>query len=137
VTPIAQTDPDFEFKGMPEIEEPETVQALAQVPALGPLEQLVGGQDVTTWEGHGFNTIWRPHPPPNGGQDRFLELNLTTEKLVFSKIHGKIPNRGLLMPDINMFGLTYMQQIAETSNGPGCTSSPGSGPTSRTRLTHD
>ncbi len=52
-------------------------------------------------------------PLAEGGQDRFLEPNLTTEKLVFTRIKGAIPNRGLLMPDINMFGITYMQQIAE------------------------
>ena len=31
---------------------------------------------------------------PRGGQDRFLELNLTNETLVFTKINGAIPNRG-------------------------------------------
>jgi hypothetical protein len=86
---------------------------------LGPLAQLPG-----TWSGTGFNTIWRPHHPANP-QDRFLELNLTTEKLVFTKINGPIPNRGLQMPDINMFGLTYMQQIAQTSDGTGLHIEPG------------
>src|SRR5258708_7039545 len=47
---------------------------------LGPLASLAG-----TWKGNGFNTIWRPHQvglpgePPR--QDRFLELNLTSETL--------------------------------------------------------
>jgi hypothetical protein len=86
---------------------------------LGPLAQLPG-----TWKGHGFNAIWRPHHP-HLQQDRFLELNLTTETLVFAKINGPIPNRGLQMPDINMFGITYMQQIAETSNGAGLHIEPG------------
>jgi len=123
MTETAQTDPDFEFKGIPEIEDSEEdLQAHAQ-PAgpLGPLAQLLEGH---TWVGNGFNTIWRPHTLAGSGQDRFLELNFTTEKLVFSKIEGKIPNRGLLMPDINMFGLTYMQQIKET-NGPGLHIEPG------------
>jgi hypothetical protein len=73
-------------------------------------------------KGHGFNTIWRPHFQQ---QDRFLELNLTTEKIVFTKINGPIPNRGLLMHDINMFGITYMQQISETSSGTGLHIEPG------------
>ncbi len=104
----AQTDPDFAFEGA------QTAQAPAQPSdPLGPLAQLLGGEEHAEWVGKGFNTIWRPHPLAEGGQDRFLELNLTTDKIVFSKIHGEIPNRGLLMPDINMFGLTYMQQIHE------------------------
>jgi hypothetical protein len=116
MTEAARTDADFQFKGHPEIEAPEAAQATATQDPLGPLERLVGAQDEATWVGEGFNTIWRPHTLAGGGQDRFLELNLTTEKLVFSKIKGAIPNRGLLMPDINMFGITYMQQIAEKHN---------------------
>jgi hypothetical protein len=73
---------------------------------LGPLAELPG-----TWTGHGFNAIWRPHPLAGSGQDRFLELNLTDETIVFTKIKGKIPNRGLAMPNIDMFGVTYLQQI--------------------------
>jgi hypothetical protein len=86
---------------------------------LGALTELPG-----TWTGKGFNAIWRPHRATSG-QDRFLELNLTNETLVFSKINGPIPNRGLAMPDINMFGVTYMQQIAEASNGSGLHIEPG------------
>jgi hypothetical protein len=121
VSVTAQTDPNFVFQGIPEITEPLEAVAAAAHPAdqLGPLEQLVG-----TWKGHGFNAIWRPHKLSTG-QDRFLELNLTTETLAFTKINGPIPNRGLLMHDINMFGLTYMQQIAETSTGAGLHIEPG------------
>jgi hypothetical protein len=92
---------------------------------LGPLAQLIGADGKGEWQGDGFNTIWRPHPLAAGGQDRFLELNLTSEKLVFSKIEGKIPNRGLLMPDINMFGLTYLQQIKGTDPPEGLHIEPG------------
>ena len=80
---------------------------------LGPLAQLPG-----RWRGHGFGTIWRPHYPANP-QSRFLELNLTTEVLAVTRINGPIPNRGLLAPDIFMFGLTYVHQVSETSTGVG------------------
>jgi hypothetical protein len=119
VTPIAETDPNFSFEGIPPIV--EVIPDVGGHPAdpLGPLAQLPG-----TWTGHGFNTIWRPHHPANP-QDRFLELNRTDETLVFTKINGPIPNRGLRMPDINMHGLTYMQQIAETGSGTGLHIEPG------------
>jgi hypothetical protein len=114
----AQTDPDFQFKG---------VEAPAAEPAdeLGPLAQLIGEDGKGEWKGEGFNTIWRPHPLAEGGQDRFLELNLTEETLVFTKIEGKIPNRGLAMPDIDMFGLTYLQQIKGTDPAEGLHIEPG------------
>jgi hypothetical protein len=51
--------------------------------------------------------------PPD--QDRFLELNLTRETLCFEEIPGAIPNRGLLQPDINMFGLRYLQTISDAN----------------------
>jgi len=117
-----QTDPDFAFAGLatPEVEAPEAIQALAAAPdPLGALAGLLG-----TWKGHGFNAIWRPHHPADQ-QDRFLELNMTDETLVFTRINGPIPNRGLAMPDIDMFGLTYMQQISESGTGAGLHIEPG------------
>jgi hypothetical protein len=132
VTATAQTDPDFAFAGLdtPVVgvaAAAEVAPAAADVahaaaaPAdpLGALAALAG-----TWKGHGFNAIWRPHNPASP-QDRFLELNLTDETLVFTKINGAIPNRGLAMPDIEMFGLTYMQQISESSTGAGLHIEPG------------
>jgi hypothetical protein len=76
---------------------------------LGPLAELPG-----TWKGTGFNQIWRPL---NGtpGQDHFLELNETTEVLQFVEIPGDIPNRGLLQPDINLHGVTYLQKINDAN----------------------
>ena len=115
-TAVTQTDSDFEFRDMTAVQEPALAPTHPAGP-LGPLAQLPG-----TWKGHGFNSIWRPH---HGGQDRFLELNLTTETLVFTKINGAIPNRGFLMQDIEMFGVTYMQQIAETTTGAGLHIEPG------------
>ena len=61
----------------------------------------------------------------SASQDRFLECNLTTETLHFDKIDGPIPNRGLLMHDINMFGLRYLQQISQTSDNTGLHIEPG------------
>jgi hypothetical protein len=114
MTETARTDPEFTFTGHPEIAAAAAGDAAAQqADPLGPLARLVGDGEEATWVGDGFNAIWRPHTLAGSGQDRFLELNLTTEKLVFTRIKGAIPNRGLLMPDINMFGVTYMQQIAE------------------------
>ena len=124
MTAGTQTDSDFAFAGLatPEAEATEAIRALAAGPdPLGALAGLLG-----TWKGHGFNAIWRPHHPADQ-QDRFLELNKTDETLVFTRINGPIPNRGLAMADINMFGLTYMQQISESSTGAGLHIEPGMG----------
>ena len=113
-------EPGFEFRA---VDGPMSKLTTAPNP-LGPLAELPG-----TWKGQGFNTIWRPHQvglrgdPPN--QDRFLELNLTTETLQFTRIPGQIPNRGLLQPDIELFGLTYLQQITDKFENAGIHVEPG------------
>lgn len=102
---------DFRFSPIPSILRPlRFATAGPDDTRLGLLEGLKG-----TWTGRGFNNIWRPFQggPPN--QDRFLELNLTEETLRFEEIPGAIPNRGLLQPDINMFGLWYLQQISDAN----------------------
>ena len=125
MTVSAQTDPDFAFAGLdtPGAPTAKVVDAAAVAAGapdpLGALAALAG-----TWTGHGFNAIWRPHNPASP-QDRFLELNMTDETLALTRINGPIPNRGLAMPDIDMFGLTYMQQISETSTGAGLHIEPG------------
>jgi uncharacterized protein (TIGR03083 family) len=131
VSPTAQTDPGFVFQPKPAITTAGTYPAPPPAPSAppsptpgppvpaSPLDQLVG-----TWHGTGFNTIWRPHFP-DSPQDRFLELNLTDEILAFSPINGPIPNRGLLQKDIKMFGLTYMQQISDSSDEAGLHVEPG------------
>ena len=115
-----RTDEGFAFRPLPtDIAPVEDVAFAAAAQAgtplisgpLGSLSQLPGA-----WAGQGFNTIWRPNDISHSGQDRFLELNLTSETLAFQEIPGDIPNRGLLMPDITMKGLTYMQQISERSD---------------------
>lgn len=89
---------------------PTHATAIAPTPEvttdLGPLQLLIGN-----WIGQGFNNIWRPFNGP--GSDHFLELNLTRENLAFTEINGPIPNRGLLQPDITMFGVNYVQQIGD------------------------
>lgn len=91
---------------------------------LGPLTNLEG-----TWKGTGFNTIWRPNLVGEAGQpanqDRFLELNVTSETLTFARIPGEITNRGLLQTDIQMFGLTYLQQISDSILNTGIHVEPG------------
>ena len=79
---------------------------------LRPLTGLAG-----KWTGEGFNVIWRPHHPSQGALvgDHFLELNRTVEQLDFEKIPGTIPNRGLQQDDINLRGLTYLQQISDAN----------------------
>src|SRR6478672_5940586 len=122
MTAVTQTDSDFAFAGLetPNAPAAEAVALAAAAPdPLGALAALAG-----TWKGHGFNAIWRPHHPADQ-QDRFLELNKTDETLVFTRINGPIPNRGLAMADIDMFGLTYMQQISESSTGAGLHIEPG------------
>jgi len=87
-------------------------------PSLGFLRDLPG-----VWKGSGFNVIWRPNSTP--GQDRFLELNLTTEVLEFSESIGEIPNRGFLQGDIVMQGITYMQKIGDVNLNAGLHVEPG------------
>ncbi|HEX8085450.1 MAG TPA: heme-binding protein [Solirubrobacteraceae bacterium] len=116
------TDPNFKFGGTTFAAAPGQAAERPAAPAddpYGPLAQLEG-----LWQGTGFNTIWRPNLL-SSGQDRFLELNITTETIEFTPIDGPIPNRGLLNPDIDMFGLTYMQQVAEAQDNTGLHIEPG------------
>jgi hypothetical protein len=73
---------------------------------LGFLAELSG-----TWEGQGFNLIARPDK--QGGSPLFLELNQTFEILSLVPISSSIPNRGDLVDDIELFGLTYLQKITD------------------------
>lgn len=108
---------DFVFRPLPSLKNP--IHFPFPIPnPLGPLASLAGD-----WGGKGFNVIWRPDSTP--GQDHFLELNLTLDSINFSAISGAIPNRGLLQPDINMFGLTYLQQISDANLDAGLHIEPG------------
>jgi hypothetical protein len=111
------TQDDFVFRPLPPLENPIHFPFPIANP-LGPLAALDG-----EWGGKGFNVIWRPNNTP--GQDHFLELNLTLDSIDFSAISGAIPNRGLLQQDINMFGLTYLQQISDANLAAGLHIEPG------------
>src|SRR5690242_19091257 len=112
-----ELSPGFSFQPLPPIED-ETVRPLAAASPLGPLAPLAG-----KWTCQVFNVNWRPNHAPN--HDRFLELNVTSEQLEFTAISGPIPNRGLLQPDMNMFGLTYLQQISDKNLNAGLHIEPG------------
>jgi len=103
---------------------PETVRATIPDTRISPdnqtvLNQLGLLQDLAgTWKGNGFNLIARPDfhhtkPPFNGVTDLYLQLNQTRERLKFEPIGSAIPNRGFGQDDIQLFGLTYLQQITD------------------------
>ena len=109
---------DFSFQPLPAVEN-ATQQPFPDVASpLGPLAPLAG-----KWTGRGFNVIWRPDRTP--GQDRFLELNVTSEQLEFTAVPGSIPNRGFHQPDIVMSGLSYLQQISDANLKAGLHFEPG------------
>lgn len=87
-------------------------------PILGPLQGFVGPGDAgkpRVWTGTGFNMIWRPNfGGASGPKDFFLELNCTSETLEFTEISGAIPNRGFLQADIELKGVSYLQQISDS-----------------------
>ena len=94
---------------------------LPTVPPLGPLASFVG-----TWNGSGFNTIFRPDnnvsassmqlPIPLPPGDNLLELNLTSETLTFSQSLGSVPNRGFdTQADAFLNGVPYLQVINDVT----------------------
>jgi hypothetical protein len=101
---------DFIFDPLPPLEHlvEFPFPAINSKEHLGPLAGLAG-----KWSGEGFNIIWRPHY--GQGQNHFLELNMTRELLEFTQIEGPIPNRGFGQPDINMYGLIYLQRISDAN----------------------
>jgi hypothetical protein len=119
--------PDFSFQPLPPItgspaaaDAPAVAGAAAAAPAspLGPLAGLLG-----SWSGAGFNVIWRPDSNP--ASDHFLELNVTGDQIDFTAVPGAIPNRGFLQGDINMFGLSYLQQVKDSNLNAGLHVEPG------------
>jgi hypothetical protein len=78
------------------------------VESLGPLANLAG-----TWFGRGFNMI----AVPDRQHDRIFRLivNATHETLTFTPIGGPVPNRGSGQGDIDIHGLTYLQQVSDAA----------------------
>ncbi|MFZ6722411.1 heme-binding protein [Undibacterium sp. Ji49W] len=85
---------------------------------LGFLSELEG-----SWSGRGFNLI--AVPDKQNGQDFRLILNTTTERIQFNAIGGAVPNRGSAQNDINIFGLTYLQQVNDAQTMEGIHIEPG------------
>jgi hypothetical protein len=110
--------PDFSFQPLPPIGDQAELAPQAAANPLGALAGLLG-----SWSGQGLNVIWRPNH--SAGQDHFLELNVTGDQIDFAAIPGAIPNRGLLQPDINMSGLTYLQQVKDANLNAGLHLEPG------------
>ena len=84
---------------------PDNATVLKQ---LGLLQDLAG-----TWKGRGLNLIARPDF--HDKTDLYLQLNETRETTKFEPIGSAIPNRGFGQDDIELFGLTYLQQIADAA----------------------
>ena len=80
-----------------------------QAKRFGPLTELAG-----TWVGKGFNLISKPAFQLN--LPFVLQVNATIETLTFNPIGGQIPDRGSQQDDINIFGMTYMQEVTDAAS---------------------
>lgn len=128
--PIGGDELDVSDVGAPAVGplvEPAIDHAAAADAPLGPLSSFKG-----TFQGVGFNTIFRPNsgpragttfpnpvnpPPPTPPNNNVLELNLTTETLTFKQQLGQVPNRGLgAQGDIVLNGIPYEQTISDVTN---------------------
>jgi hypothetical protein len=88
------------------------------VEELGPLADLAG-----TWVGRGFNMI----AVPDRQHDQIFRLivNATRETLTFTPIGGPVPNRGSEQGDIDIYGLTYLQQVSDAATDESIHIEPG------------
>lgn len=78
---------------------------------LGPLADLIG-----TWVGSGFSLI----ALPDFGVAPFrLQVNPTRETFVFLPISAPIPDRGSKQPDIFYSGLSYLQNVSDSTTNEG------------------
>jgi hypothetical protein len=121
--PLPNTLPKFTAHAIPDPQlrvpsvrkTPDNTTVLAN---LGLLADLAG-----TWKGTGFNLVARPDF--EGNANLYLELNQTQETLEFTPISSAIPNRGFGMDDIELYGLTYLQQISDVVTGGALHIEPG------------
>ena len=109
----------FRFSAVIPVVDGHLLSTAPAPPSLGPLAAFVG-----SWEGSGFNTIFRPDnpvtptplPTPVPVSDNILELNLTSETLTFSPSLGAVPNRGSNpQGDIFLNGVPYLQAINDVT----------------------
>lgn len=85
--------------------------------ALGPLSVFTRDKLSQTWQGTGFNLIWRPNVPGESGPDKFfLQLNLTKEEVSFNDISGPtgVANRGLFQRTIFLGALSYLHTASDS-----------------------
>jgi hypothetical protein len=90
--------------------EPSGLDDATVLAKLGPLAGLAG-----TWQGTGFNIAARPDFQNRG--DVVVERNLTSDALSFDPIPAVINNRGFAQPDIELFGLSYLQHSHDATSG--------------------
>jgi hypothetical protein len=95
-----------------------TPAATAVAEQLGLLADLAG-----TWQGTGFNLIARPDFHDNA--NLYLQLNQTSETLTIEPIGSPVPNRGFGQDDISLFGLNYLDKIADAATGGALHFEPG------------
>ncbi|HTY50875.1 MAG TPA: heme-binding protein [Steroidobacteraceae bacterium] len=100
---------------------PTVRKTLANAEILSQLGLLAGL--AGKWQGGGFNLVARPDFEDQSAT--FLQLSLTSETLEFDPITAAIPNRGFLQPDIELFGLTYLQKISDATTGGALHIEPG------------
>ena len=108
---------DFVFEPLPPIEEPATPAAAGEAPTVeaAVADPLAAPRRARGSGPPGFNVdLALLHPLKPSGQDRFLELNVTSEQLDFGPALRNIPNRGLLQPNISL-AANYLQQISDAN----------------------
>jgi hypothetical protein len=87
---------------------------------LGPLQDLSG-----FWQGTGFSIVARPNFSGGSEHPIFLELNLLGETLELRPIGSPVFNRGSQQEDIQIYGLTYLHRVVDSTTGGALHIEPG------------